>query len=128
MKIKEIRIRKLENGYQYEHIQDNGTGVATGEVTGLEAIQSVVGAIVEWEGEKVDTRQYGDELGGEIKSEILDVLSREEPLTITAVAKKVGLGWDTTLKWVLELVDDDKVSTMGLRGATHCFRVNENRK
>lgn len=54
MKIKEIRVRKLENGYQFEHVQDNGTAVATGEITGFAAIRSVIGAIERWEEEKKD--------------------------------------------------------------------------
>ena len=49
MEIKEIRIRKLANGYQYEHLQDNGVVVATKEITGFAAIRSVVGAIERWE-------------------------------------------------------------------------------
>lgn len=94
MKINEIKIRKFGNGYQYLYVQDDGGAVGTGEVTGLEAIRSIVGAIVQWEEEKVAMGQYGDELGEKVKSEILKVLSREEPLTIEAVAKKAGLGWD----------------------------------
>lgn len=52
MKIREIRIRKLGNGYQYEHLQDNGVAVATEEITGFTAIRSVVSAIGDWEEEK----------------------------------------------------------------------------
>lgn len=48
----EIRIRKYGNGYQYEHLQDNGVAIATQKITGFDAIKSVVGQIGSWEEEK----------------------------------------------------------------------------
>ena len=52
MGISEIRIRKLGNGYQYEHLQDNGVAIATKKITGFDAIRSVVSQIGSWEEEK----------------------------------------------------------------------------
>ena len=52
MIITEIVVRKFENGYQYEHLQDNGIAVATQEITAFAAIRSVVSAIGDWEEEK----------------------------------------------------------------------------
>lgn len=49
----EIRIRKLEDGYQYEHLQDNGVAVATDEITAFDALRSTVGQIGQWEEERL---------------------------------------------------------------------------
>jgi len=56
MKITEIRVRKIGNGYQYEHLQDNGIAVATQEITGFAAIKSVVSAIEDWEKENREVK------------------------------------------------------------------------
>lgn len=48
----EIRIRRLGDGYQYEHLQDNGIAVATQEITAFDAIVSMVRQIGDWEAKK----------------------------------------------------------------------------
>ena len=49
----EIRIRRLDDGYQYEHLQDNGVAIATQEITAFDAIRSMVGQVGQWEEERL---------------------------------------------------------------------------
>ena len=49
VKIVEIRVRKLEGGYQFEHLQANDIAVATEEITAFDATSFVVRRIAEWE-------------------------------------------------------------------------------
>lgn len=49
VKIVEIRLRKLEGGYQFEHLQANDIAVATEEITAFDATRFAFRQIVEWE-------------------------------------------------------------------------------
>ena len=51
VKIVEIRLRKLEGGYQFEHLQANDIAVATEEITAFDATRFAFRQIVEWEEE-----------------------------------------------------------------------------
>ena len=53
MKIEEIRIRKLDNGYEYERYEDKKSSGGVKGLTGFEVIKVVVAKIERWEkGEK----------------------------------------------------------------------------
>ena len=88
MKIKEIRIRKLGDGYQYEHLQDNGTGVATKEITGFAAIRSVVGAVERWEEEEKDKIEQEYRIAHQI-TQTLETLVEGEYATKEEIRKIV---------------------------------------
>lgn len=56
--------------------------------------------------------------GKPIKDGIVETLRKEQPLTVTALAKRVNLCWRTTKKRLLELVDEDKVVSRKVEGIT----------
>lgn len=56
VEIVEIRISKVGDGYEYEHLQGNGVAVATLEITAVEAIRSAVRQIADWEEEKEEEK------------------------------------------------------------------------
>jgi len=71
-----------------------------------------------------DVRPYLEELGEDIKAEIIKKLREEEPLTITAVSVRAHLHWRTAKKRLIELVDEGKVVSREIERGTRLFFLN----
>ena len=61
--------------------------------------------------------------GKPIKDDIIETLGNEQPLTVTALAKRVNLCWRTTKKRLLELITEEKVVSRKVGGIT-LFSLN----
>lgn len=68
---------------------------------------------------------YREDYGTRRKAEIIEMLRAEEPLTISAVRHRANVTSKTAKKWLLVLVDEEKVTMRQVEG-TKLFFLNHN--
>jgi len=59
-----------------------------------------------------------------VKADILKALREEEPLTITAIAKRTNLTWKIAQRRLLKLVEEDCVVMRKIEGSAKLFSLN----
>ena len=68
---------------------------------------------------------YLEDYEEKVKAEIIEMLQAEEPQTIPAVRHQTNVTYKTAKKWLLVLVDEEKV-VMRQIGGTKLFFLNHN--
>ena len=68
---------------------------------------------------------YQEDYAARVKAEIIEMLQAEEPQTIPAVQHKTNVSYATAKKWLLVLVDEQKVTMRQVEG-TKLFFLNHN--
>ena len=66
---------------------------------------------------------YQENYAARVKAEIIEMLQAEEPLTISAVRHRANVTSNTAKKWLLVLVDEEKVRMRQVEG-TKLFFLN----
>ena len=66
---------------------------------------------------------YQENYAARVKAEIIEMLQAEEPLTIPVVQHQRNVTYKTAKKWLLVLVDEEKV-VMRQLGGTKLFFLN----
>jgi predicted transcriptional regulator len=65
-----------------------------------------------------------ESLGAYVKSEIIQALREEEPLTITALSRRTNFTWKTVQRRLNELISEGKVVLREIEGCTKLFFLN----
>ena len=68
---------------------------------------------------------YRKDYAARVKAEIIEMLQAEEPLTIPVVRHRTNVTYKTAKKWLLVLVDEEKVTMRQVEG-TKLFFINHN--